>query len=261
MGGVAAKGMPGAGPDYDVTIALGVDSKGVFRGVKSDKLNPSVYGLIEISVDDFYGGAYANPVNIAGETSPLLLGYAGYETKAVGLEFNFGARYYAFVGSRDLEFDENNDGFVDRFGRKGVFETFLSATKRYGHGRVSARMFYSPDSLGETDPAYYYNAEIRRDLVYGYELRVQGGYSQFENTQFNDNYGDYSVGVFKSAFGFDMFLRYSDTIGLQGSEDQIFVFGIERSFGVISSEGYKGRMYEKIHNDLSFDKSLLAIGR
>lgn len=261
FGAAQAKGLPGSGPDYDVTIAVGLDSTGVFRGVKSRKLNPSVYGLMEVSIEDFYGGAYASPVSIAGETSPLLLGYVGYQPDVLGLELNFIARYYAFVGSSDLGIDDTGDGVVDRFGRLGVFETGVSATKRYESGRVSARFFYTPNSLGETDPAYYFNAEVRRDLVYGFELRAHGGVSRYENVRFNEDYADYGVGVYKSIFGFDTFLRYSDTTGLTGSDDRVIVFGIERSFGVASSDRDRLRRFRKIRNDFSLDKSLLSIGR
>ena len=254
-------GGPAFGRDFDVIVALGLETNGVFRGVKSRKLNPSVYGLLEVTSEAFYGGAYTNAVHIAGETSPLLLGYAGYKPEALGLTFDVGARYYAFVSSEDIAFDDDKDGAFDRFGRKGVFETKLGARKETQWGRITSSFYYTPSTVGETGSAYYVTTELRRKLWSDFELRTDFGYSWHGDSNYHDDYADFGVGVFKSALGFDMFLRYSDTFGLSGSDDRIVVFGIERSLGIISRAGMRTRLFEKIRNDIELNKNSIRIGR
>lgn len=236
-------------------VGLGVDSTGVFRGTKSDKLNPSVYGFAELSKGQFYGGAFSNPVHINGKAGPLVLGYAGFAPSAFGIDFDVGGRVYAFPGSDPISWDLNGDGAAEHVGRLRVFESYAAATKPFEGGQFSARLFWSPDSLGDTGTAWYYNAELRKDLIFGIEARGQGGLSRFADDRYNEDYADWSVGLFGAVKSFDVFVRYSDTVGLPGRDDSVVVVGVERSFNFPST---RADPYEKVRNRFVVDKSLLA---
>ncbi|MFN0024966.1 MAG: TorF family putative porin [Parvularculaceae bacterium] len=245
--------------DFDVTAALGLETTGAFRGVKSRKLNPSVYGYVEMTYGEGLFGLFSNPVSIAGETNALVLGYALWKPSFAGFDFEAGGRYYAFPDSNDFTFDLDNDGDVDHRGRKGLFEAQGGIRRKFEGGRVHVRAFYTPDGFARTGPAWYVNNEVRADLPFGFEARGAVGVSRFADARFNDNYIDYDAGLYKSLFGFDMFVRYSDTSGLPGADNSIVVFGIERALSLVSSMSCEDPRFEKIRNDWRIDKARLAI--
>lgn len=250
---------PARAADYSVAAALGLETTGAFRGVKSRKLNPSVYGYLEIAYGDGLFGVFSNPVSIAGETNALVLGYGLWKPSLGKVDFEAGGRYYAFPDSSDFTFDFDDDGVVDHRGRKGLFEAQGGVRRNFDGGRVHIRAFYTPDGFARTGPAWYFNNELRADLPFGLEARGAVGVSRFSDKRFNENYIDYDAGLYKSMFGFDMFLRYSDTAGLAGPDNSVVVFGIERSFSLASSSAHDDRRFEKIRNDWRIDKARLGI--
>lgn len=245
--------------DYSVTAALGLETTGAFRGVKSRKLNPSVYGYLEIVYGEGLFGVFSNPVSIAGETNALVLGYALWKPSIGKVDFEAGGRYYSFPDSSDFTFDFDDDGVVDHRGHKGLFEAQAGVRRKFDGGRVHARAFYTPDGFAQTGPAWYFNNELRANLPLGLEARGAVGVSRFADKRFNENYIDYDAGLYKSMLGFDMFLRYSDTAGLSGPDNSVVVFGIERALSLDSSGARDRRRYEKIRNDWQIDKARLGI--
>jgi uncharacterized protein (TIGR02001 family) len=241
--------------DYEINAALGVDSVSVFRGQKSTTLNPSVSGIVTVERGDMFGGMFIAPVSISGEVTPFVLGYGGYASSVGVLDWNVGARYYAFVGSSDFVIDLDRDGMPENVGRKGFYEGFFGAAIPLGEATLSASVFYSPNVFGETGGAYYFSGGVDVPLGAEFELRGKVSASEFTNNRFNNDYLDYAVGVYRGFFGFDMFLRYSDTIGLSGSDDRVVVFGIEKSWTVMSSHRDHERRNRKIRNELVMDKS------
>jgi hypothetical protein len=142
-----------------------------------------------------------------------------------------------------------------------LFEGVVSIKRTFTNGRLTARAFYTPDNFAETGPAWYFNGEARADIAAGFEARGNVGVSRFSNARYNDNYVDYNIGVYKSALGLDMFVRYSDTAGLYGADNGVVVFGVEKSWSVLSPQARSPDRYRKILNDWAVDKSLFAISR
>lgn len=247
--------------DFELTGALGVESNGAFRGVKSTNMNPPVYGYLELVRGELLAGVFSNPVRIAGETTPLVLTYAAWKPSAGGYDLEIGARYYAFPGSTDFTFDFEPDGVIDHSGHKGLFEAQAGVRRIFKGGRVHLRAFYTPDDFAETGPSWYLNGEARASLGGGFDLRAAVGASLPSNDRFSQDYVDYRIGVHKSAFGLDMFLRYSDTAGFEGADNSVIVFGVERAWTIASSAGIEARRYDKIRNDWLIDKSLLGLRR
>ncbi|MEZ5916779.1 MAG: TorF family putative porin [Parvularculaceae bacterium] len=244
-----------------IDAALGFETTSTFRGVKSDKPKPAPYGYVEVTAGEFYGGVFSNPAFIQDEWNALAVLYAVWAPAAAGLDFDIGGRYYAFPGSSDFEYDFEDDGVIDHAGRKGLFEALIGAEKNFDTGRVSGRVFYTPDGFAETGPAWYFHGEARIDIVAGFEARAGAGYNHFAKTLYNDNYIDYNVGIYKTAFGFDMFVRYSDTDGFYGTDNSAVVFGLEKMWSLRSPDADARRRYRKILNDWVVDKSLFAISR
>ena len=244
-----------------IDAALGFETTGTFRGVKSDKPKPAPYGYFEVTAGEFYGGVFSNPAYIQDDWNALAVLYAVWAPSAAGLDFDIGGRYYAFPGSSDFEYDFEGDGLNDHAGRKGLFEALIGAEKNFDGGRVSGRVFYTPDGFAETGPAWYFHGEARVDIATGFEARIGAGYNHFAEPLYNDNYVDYHVGIYKTAFGLDMFVRYSDTDGFYGMDNSAVVFGLEKMWSVRSPDGASRRRYRKILNDWVVDKSLFAVSR
>ncbi len=250
---------PARAAEFELVGALGADSTGAFRGVKSERLNPSVYGYVELVRGDMLAGVFANPVSIAGETNALVLGYASWRPVYRGFRFEAGGRYYAFPDSSIFSYDFNSDGIADHSGRKGLFEAQIGVRRRFEGGRVELRGFWTPDNFAETGPAWYANGEARADIAHGFDIRGAVGFSRYSDHRYNENYADYNIGVYKTAFGLDMFVRYSDTAGLSGADNSVLVFGVEKAWTIASSAGRDLRRFEKILNDWNVDKSMLGI--
>lgn len=249
------------GEDITVTGVLGVDSRGAFRGIKSTKLNPSVYAVLEIEYGDLVGGMYTNASSIAGEVRPLVVSYVNYSLPSVA---KFGAivgvRYYAFVASSDFGFDLDSDGIVDHVGRKGFFESFGSLSRDIGKVNLRSRVYYAPNVFGETGESLYVTSRIKIPLGDGFSISADVGVSEFEREQFNDEYIDYGVSIFKSLFGLDLYLRYSNTSGLAGTDDQLVAFGIEKAWTLAETDRKRDYLLRKIRNrDLIGDKAIFGV--
>ncbi len=253
---IAPRGASAA--DFELTAAVGLDTNGTFRGSKSSGFRPASHAYVELVRGEMLAGVFANPVKIQGENRALLLTYASWKPSARKFDLEVGGRYYAFPASSEFTYDFDRDGVVDHSGRKGLFEAVVGVRRKFKRGRLHLRGFYTPDNFAETGPAWYLNGEARVALVHGFETRAAVGYSGFAEQRFNENYVDYRIGINKSALGFDMYVRYSDTAGLSGADNSAIIFGVERSFTLAASPGADDR-FEKIRNDWLIDKSLLGV--
>lgn len=252
---------PGRAADYELAGALGLETTGVFRGVKSTRLNPSVYGYVELARGEMLIGVLANPVSIAGESNALVLGYGEWRPTFRGVGFEFGGQFYAFPDSSDFTYDLDRDGDVDHSGRKGLFEAKAGVEKKFDSGRVRLRAYYTPNGFAQTGSAWYAYGEGRLDLPLGFEARASGGASLIHDARYNNDYFDYNAGLYRRVRGLDLFVRYSDTAGLPGADNRVVVFGIEKAWTLASSARDERGRYRKILNDWSIDKSRLRLAR
>lgn len=246
--------------DFELTAAFGVESNAVFRGQRSTKLNPSVYAALELERGDLYLGGFTSPSSIQGEVRPLMLLYLGYAPEIAGFQTRIGVRRYLFPASREFNFDLDDDGIIDHSGKKGFVEGFVGASRVIHAVKVDTRVYFAPDVFGETGGSLYVHTSLKAPIGQGFDLRGDVGVSRFARNEFNDNYVDYGIGLYKTAFGLDFFLRYSDTAGLGGSDDRIVVFGIEKAWTLLQGGGKRGHLRRKIRNrDWRIEKNLIGV--
>lgn len=251
--------MRGVGaPAFEIYTTLGVDSTGVFRGLKSRRLNPSVWSQLDLEFGDAYAGVFLQPTGFENETVPLVYGYGGVAPSAFGIDFNLGASYYAFPWSSPAEFDTSGDDIVDHAGRKGLFEAFIGASRDFGAFEVAAVSYYSPDMYGETGEAWYHAAALTVPLPRGFTFRARYGLSEFAEDQYNDDYADYLVGVEKSLFGFDFSLNYSSVADLAGADESLVYLSISRELSIFSRGARQEKRFGKIRNNWAIDKGRVA---
>lgn len=246
------------GGDYEISAAFGVDSVGVFRGQKSTTLNPTVSGSLSFEVGDAYGGVYTTPTKIAGETRPLVLGYGGYSFETGAIDWAAAARYYAFPDSSDFVIDLDADGIPESVGRKGFLEGFVGAGFTIYDIDFSGNIFYSPNIFGETGAGAYIVGAVKAPTVYGVELRAQVGRSEFADDLLNNEYTDYAIGLYREVRGIDVFIRYSDTLGVEGVDDRVLVVGFEKSWTLLSRDDRRKHERRKILNNIVVDKTFFV---
>ena len=242
-----------------VTGALGVETVNVFRGQKSRKLNPSVYARFEVERGDVFAGVRSSPSSIQGEVRPSMIAYVGAERAIGSFDLQIGGRYYSFPASSPFTIDFENDGIIDHIGDKAFFEANAGATTNVGPVRIDVRAYYAPDFFADTGSSLYLYTRARTDIGQGFELRINGGASRFGEKKFHDNYAHYGVSLHKTAYGFDFFLGYSDTLGVEGVDDRVVVFGIEKSWTLADGVSDAERRRRKIRNrDWRIDKELFG---
>lgn len=250
-----------AGGRLLIEATLGVESTSVFRGYRARRLNPNPYASLDFEWAAYYAGVYAAPVAFGEEENALLYGYGGVAPALAGFEFDFGAGYYAFPDSHVFEFDLDADGLADHSGRKGLIEPYAGLARLIGDLEVSAFVFYTPDSLGESGPAWYGRIEAEQPLPGGFVLAGSYAQSRFADDRLNDDYDDWSASLEKSVYGFDLQLRYSDTVGALGPDNRTLALVVERPFTILSSARADERRRDKVRNRWIVDKCRLGAGR
>ncbi|MEL6370178.1 MAG: hypothetical protein AAFR03_05595 [Pseudomonadota bacterium] len=217
----------------ELVAGLSVETVGVNRGQRSEDLNPAVTGFAEISKGRFYGGVVSTPTKILDEIRPLLLGYAGVKPNAFGMRFNVGARYYSFPDSSTFALDFDSDGVNDIEGDKGFAEVFAGAKRDIGEFTVGGSVFYTSNGFADSGDNYYGIVSLERSLGRGYKAKLHGAYTEAENDDFNQDYGNFAIGVYKTFRGVDTFARYSNTVGFDGPNNSVFVIGLEKSWSAV----------------------------
>ncbi len=259
---VFAAGAPVAAEGYYVVEAtFGLESTAVFRGYRAQRLNPNPYVSLDVEWRTLYAGLYAAPVAFGDEENAMLFGYAGFAPIVSGFEFDFGAGYYAFPDSHVFEFDVDGDGLADHSGHKGLVEPYAGVARTLGGLELSGFVFYTPDTLGQSGQAWYARVEAEQALPHGFIFGAGYGVSRFNEDRLNDDYDDWTVSVEKTFYGFDLKLRYSDTVGALGPDNRTLALVVERPLTLFSSDRDRDRREEKIRNRWIIDKCRLRGAR
>ncbi len=252
--------LPASAGGLTIELTTGVETTSVFRGYRAQRLNPNPYAVLDLERGAFYAGLYAAPVAFGPETNALLTGYAGWLPAIAGFNLDLGVGYYAFPDSRIYQIDSDGDGLTDHSGRKGLVEPYAGFAREAAGVEIEAFAFFTPDSLGETGPGWYGSIEASTVLGQGISLVAGYGVSRFDNDRLNDDYDDWRVMLEKQVFGFDLKLRYSDTVGALGPDNRTLSLIIERPFGLMTRSIADARD-EKIRNRFIIDKCRLMAGR
>jgi uncharacterized protein (TIGR02001 family) len=259
--GASSAGDLPAGTHFAVTLTLALESTSAFRGYRARRLNPNPSAALDIEYAAAYAGLFAAPVAFGADTNALLYGFAGYAPSLAGVNFDFGAGYYAFPDSTQATFDVDGDGVVDHSGGKGLFEAYGGLARAFGPIELSGLVFYSPNSFGESGPGFYGRAEAEATLPEGFGLTLGYGLSRFNDDILNDDYDDWSASLSRDVLGLSLTLRYSDTVGALGPDNRTFALVVEAPFTLLSSGGRRARMEEKLRNRWIVEKDRLRPGR
>ncbi|TNE57686.1 MAG: hypothetical protein EP340_07830 [Alphaproteobacteria bacterium] len=222
--GLAAAATPALAEETipgEFSANLSLTTNYLYRGVTQTSDGAAIQGGFDYSYDAFYAGVWASSLDFgdASSTGIEMDWYAGYAPTINGIDLDFGVLYYTYPDSID---DGAEQDFVELYAGLGgaLTETFS----------LSGKISYSPDFYLETGDAWYYQLDAGLTLTEALSASAHYGYQTFDDSLL-DEYADWNIGLTYSIDWVDLDFRYYDTQDrIGGSNDDVFVFAISRSF-------------------------------
>jgi len=193
MGG-AAYAQDDSGPK--VSFNVGAASDYVFRGVSQTDEDPQVFGGVDVTMGQFYAGAWASNVDFYDSTDAEIDVYAGFKPTLGPVSLDLAAIYYGYVDA-----PSGSD--------YAYFEAKAAGSVAVGKGSLGAAVYYSPDFFGAVDDAFYY--EVNGSYPLTDKISVSGALGRQELEGPGD-YTTWNLGVgfaLNSHIGIDV--RYHDS--------------------------------------------------
>ncbi|NJM34838.1 MAG: hypothetical protein HC850_09145 [Rhodomicrobium sp.] len=213
--GGSYKDGPAAEPakDYSITVNGGLWTDYVFRGVSQTDNDPGVFAGADLTYKFFYIGVWAASVDEATSDGELEIDiYGGVRKSYNGVDFDFGALYYAYPNG-----DDTLGAGIDI----DYFELKASVgTKIFNDLALTGTVFWSPDYYGEVGSTWTFEGKVAKPLPF-LDLTLSGtlGHVTSDDEDFgfsgfygDDNYTYWNVGLaktFKEHFTVDV--RYWGT--------------------------------------------------
>jgi uncharacterized protein (TIGR02001 family) len=202
---LALAGSAASAADVSVTPALTSDY--AFRGISRSALDPSA--TLRIGVDGGQGlrGAFTATSVDFGRGGPdleLLPELALSLGTVDGVDFETGARYFAYDGESSLNHPE----------------LWVGARR----GALALRADLSWDFFGTGENAWHLEAGWEQPLRDGFRLQAQIGYSggDYWDRFYGDGYVDFSIGAARRFGHFDVALAYVDASDLPDGPSDVF---------------------------------------
>ena len=193
----------------------------LYRGITQTSDGPAIQGGFDYAYDAFYIGTWASSLDFGDASSSGIEmdWYAGYAPSINGVDLDFGVLYYTYPDSID---DGAEQDFVEVYAGIGG-----SITEAFS---LSGKVSYSPEFYAETGSAWYYQIDPAIQFTEALSASAHYGYQAMDDSA-QDDYADWNIGLTYSLSFVDLDFRYYDTEDrVGGSEDDVFVFAISRSF-------------------------------
>lgn len=202
-------------PVPEWSFNAGVVSDYVYRGFSQSDGDAAVQGGIDFTYGQFYAGTWASTVEFGDGTDLEWDFYAGITGSAGGLDYDFGATYFYYVGA---------PGGADY----DMVEFKAAASRTFDALTLGGSIYYSPDFFGADESATYIEASV------GYELNDKWSLSAGVGRQFLDvgtDYNSWNVGVgYALTEIVSLDARYWDSGVRSDLSDARVVFGVGVSF-------------------------------
>lgn len=205
--------------EFSANVGLFTDYR--FRGITQTDNEPAIQGGFDWSHDSgIYFGTWASNLEFADAHLEMDF-YAGYGNEVGAFSYDLGVIYYWYPGARtNQDFD------------------FVEVALGLGYDlEVAALSFganYSPENFGASGNALYLEGGVSVPLPYELELSATLGYQIIEDeaTFGTPDYLNWSVGLSRNVYGFDLGLNYIDTdeASCGNACGATVVFSVSRSF-------------------------------
>jgi uncharacterized protein (TIGR02001 family) len=204
-----------------VTGSVAFTSDYTFRGISQTDRNPAVQGGITLTTDPgFFIGAWGSNVDFNdGDEASMELDYiVGYSGSLDALSYTAQFLYYSYPGSR---------GSLNY----GYWEGNLGASYDLGGIIPSVNVFYTPDTFGGLDDAWYLTGGVKFKVMDNLAVYGNVGKYFYKRAAIKDAV-DYNVGVTYSLVGLDFDLKWvgnNDESYGKWTKDHV-VFSVTKAF-------------------------------
>ncbi len=182
--------------DADVAFNVAVASDYVFRGFSQTDEDPAFQAGVDVSLNGFYGGAWASNVDFGDDTTAEFDVYGGYRAEVEGFALDFGVVGYLYAGEPSAaEYD--------------YVEYKAAVSRAIGPVTAGAVVYYSPDFFGADEEAVYTEANLA--FAPADKWTVSGAVG-FQTLDVSDDYTTWNAGVsyaLSDVYAIDV--RYYDT--------------------------------------------------
>ncbi len=198
----------------DFSANVGLTSNYVFRGLTQTDNGPAIQGGFDYSHESgVYLGVWGSNVTGYGPDNSVELDlYGGWGTSLAGFDIDLGYLRYQYPKT------DNSDNNTDEF--------HIGASRDFGMLSAGYTFYYSPDFFG-AGKGYYHDFAVDVPLPADFSVGLHYGFTRVDD---GDDYDDYSISVGKSFGGFDFSVGYTNTVDLEGGNDDNWMFTVGKSF-------------------------------
>ena len=190
-----------------ISGTLAVTSDYIFRGQSQNHGDPALQGSLTYThPSGLYLGVWASNIEFAtpDDHAKLETDWSiGYSNTIGKFKYDAGFVYYLYPGSLEAA----HDNYYEFYG-KGTYD--------FGVASLMGSIYGSPEFVGETGGAIYYNATVTVPLPFlplNAALSGWGGYQTFldDTKKLSKDYWDYSAGISFTWQGFTADFRWIGT--------------------------------------------------
>lgn len=194
LSGVA--GAAHAESDVNISGSIGAATDYVFRGVSQTNEDPFVFGTLDVTAGDFYGGIGAENVDFGNDIDLEYDAWVGWKPKAGDFTFDLGVVRYGY---------RNQPTGVDI----DTVEYKVAVSHPVGKGGLGAAVLHTPDYFGSDGSGTYY--EVNGSVPLNDQWSISGAVGR-QDTSKTIDYSTWNVGVGYAPFKHVSFdVRYHDT--------------------------------------------------
>lgn len=194
--GLSAAATSASAQDVDVAFNAAIGTDYVFRGFSQTDEGTAVQGGVDLTIGNWYAGAWASNVDFGDNTDFEVDVYGGVRGETGGFAWDAGIIVYGYLPGANSSYD---------------FVEFKAATSRaFGPITAGAAIFFSPDFFGADKEATYVEVNAAWSPIEN--VSVTGAVGQ-QWLSVSDNYATWNVGA---AYSFPdtpvaIDIRYHDT--------------------------------------------------
>ncbi|MFC0409117.1 TorF family putative porin [Roseomonas elaeocarpi] len=160
--------------DLSVTLTPTLATDYLFRGISQTRNRPAAQLTFEALHDSgFYVGAFLSNVAFAGTNARQEVdALAGYRFQMLDINWDVGAIYYSYPGSRRLAPGAYNIDYI---------EGAVKASRAVGPATLSAAVNLSPNYFGQSGTGVYLEGGVDLALPLGFTASGRLGYQWIEH--------------------------------------------------------------------------------
>jgi uncharacterized protein (TIGR02001 family) len=190
MLGTTALGAGSANAETTWSFNVGLANDYIFRGIdqtSSDEGDGEAFGGADVTVDNFYAGAWVSNTGSSYDAGVEYDLYAGWKPTLGGVNLDLGAIFYGYVDGRYINYSDANS-----------IELKAAGSIPLGAGSVGAAIYWQPDYAGDADgldnDGFYF--EVNGAYTFSNKVTLSGAVGEvYVDDYTTDSYVTGNVGL------------------------------------------------------------------